>query len=340
MNIYSTASPKSIQDALDKSDSITFMTKQKFKIDRTLYIKSNTVLDLNGATLRRYTSGPLLRLRDGKDITKYNGTHHVTIKNGTLEGMSGAKYPYASNSLCTMFHCHDVIFENVTFLDIPGGHAVDCCGCKNVKFINCKFLGYASVGNDFRESIQIDFAYYGGLPTYKKGSPCYDMTRCKNITIDGCVFDKSNSFPSQYIAIGGHVIGDDDLWHENIIVRNCVAKGNGTKVGTDTAFISIVNFKNVELYNNKVSNYPRFVLVRKVSKIYDKDQEPSGDPKQQKNVSGLRIYNNEILTHKGTAIRWGIFCNVPYADNVFVNANSGMTKESCEIRGTNLNINI
>lgn len=339
MNISSTASPKSIQTALDSSDIITFSTKQEYNIDRTLYIDSDTIVDLNGAALRRFTSGPLLRLRDNCNVTKYNGTHDVIIKNGTLAGVNDTNVSYSSNSLCTMFHCHDVIFENVTFLDVPGGHAVDCCACKNVKFINCKFLGYASVGNDFRESIQIDFAYYGGLPTYKKGSTCYDMTRCKNIVIDGCKFDKSNNYPSQYIAIGGHVIGNDNLWHENIVVRNCVATGNGTKVGTDTAFISIVNFRNVELYNNKVNGYPRFVLVRKVSKIYDKNFESSGDPKNQKNVSGLRIYNNEIQSHKGTVVRWGVYCNVPNADNIFINGNKGMTKSSCDVRGTNLNIN-
>ena len=337
INIPANATTAQIKSLIIKGGEFKFASNVKYKLTDTIKIPSNTKINLNGSSLRRYHSGPLLRLVDSKNISGYGGTHDVTITNGTLEGMNGSAYPYSPNSLLTMFHAKNITLTNVKFLDIPGCHAIDCCACKNVTIKNCKFEGYYSVGNDFREAIQVDYGYYGGLPTYAKGSPCYDMTRCDTITIDGCSFGKSKTFPAQYIAIGGHTIGCDNKYHTNIVIKNCTAEGNGGKNGTDTGFISIANFKNITITNNKIKNYNRFILVRRVDKTYDKDSNIK-DKSLQKNVVNLTVKDNTIESHKGVAARWGIYCDVTLADGITVANNKGMTEESCYIKGKNLNI--
>lgn len=152
------ASMSTIQSIFKNYRDIIF-TKGTYKLTSTIKIYSNTKINLNGAVLRRYHSGPLLRLNDSSSTIAYNGTHDVDIYNGTLEGMN--KLGLSANTLLTMFHGLNIKVHDIKFLDIPGCHAIDCVACKNVTISKCKFNGYASVGNDFREAIQIDYAYHG-----------------------------------------------------------------------------------------------------------------------------------------------------------------------------------
>lgn len=342
ISIPANATTAQIQKIIEKGGDFRFTKGIKYKITSTLYLTTNTELDLNGATLRRYCDGPLLRLKDSANCTAYNGTHDIIIENGTLEGMSGPGYPFASNSLLTMFHAHDIIIRNVTFLDLPGGHGVDCCACKNVKVLNCAFKGFNNFNNSpYRESFQVDWAFYGGLPTYKKGSKCYDETHCKNITIDGCLFDKSNDFPASYGAIGAHVCSDNnDKWHENIVIKNCIGHGNGSCSGWDVGFVNVIHFKNVTIENNIIDGYGRLVVCKKLSKIYNKDFESVKDAKYQQNVDTMIISNNTIKNHnKSTVAKWGVYApNQSGNKHIQINGNTGITKSCCDVKGTDINL--
>lgn len=325
-----------IQSALNTKEAK--FTKGVYKITQPLQVNSNCTIDLNGSSLRRYCSNYILRFHNSPSTTAYNGIHDVVVKNGTIEGMSGPGYRYAAGSLVSMMHCKNITFENVTFLDDTGCHCVDVVGCQNVKFINCKFLGYNTVGNDFREAIQIDFAYALGLPAYDKSSKCYDMTRCKDILIDKCTFGKSSTFPAQYVAIGSHTQANDKLWHENITIQNCTAVGNGGKDGWLGYFVDIMNWKNVVIKNNTVSDYARFVLVNKAKTLYNKDGSTTGNISGQLNCENLTIENNTVKSHKGTATAWGIYIDAPSVNKVTVKNNKGVAKSGCYIKGNNLNI--
>ena len=248
-----------IQEALNKYDIITFQ-KGVYKITQTLSIPSNRILLMEGAALRRYFSKPVLMTACNEKTKAYNGACNIKIVGGTIEGMNDCGY--SASDMVLLFHSDNVAFIGVTFLDNTGSHAIDIGGCKNTEILGCKFLGCKSVGKDFREAIQIDYAYQGGIPYFKEGSACFDDTHCDGVNIIGCEFDKSPTYKPQYVAIGTHAQTNSGNYHKNIVIKGNIAKGNGVSAkGAYGFFARFVNMRNVEVACNVVSNYGRFVFV-------------------------------------------------------------------------------
>lgn len=246
-----------IQDVINKNDIITF-EPGIYKITKTLNIPSNKTLFLTGATLRRYCSSPVIMTECNAKTLQYKGAQNIKIIGGTIEGMNSQGYE--PTNMILLFHSNNVSIINTTFLDVAGSHAIDIGGCKNTNIIGCKFMGYRSYGRDFREAIQIDFAYRGGIPYFKEGSACFDDTHCDGVFIIGCEFGKSTSYKSQYVAIGTHAQTSTNNFHMNISIKNNIAYGNGCSDYMGF-FARIVNMKNVNIIGNVVSNYGRFVLI-------------------------------------------------------------------------------
>lgn len=249
-----------LQDALNKYDVITFQ-KGTYKITQTLSIPSNRTLYLNDAVLRRYCSKPVFMTSSNEKTTGYNGACNINVIGGTIEGMNGSSYNYKASNMFLLFHSNNVTLSNVTFLDITGSHAIDIGGCKNTNIVGCKFLGYCTNSKDFRESIQIDYAYEEGIPYFKDGSACYDDTHCDDVNIIGCEFGKSLTYPSQYIAIGSHAQTSTENYHKNINIKYNIANGNGISPKSHGFFVRLVNMRNVNVIGNVVNNYGRFVLI-------------------------------------------------------------------------------
>lgn len=249
-----------IQNALNKYDVITFQ-KGTYKITQTLSIPSNRTLHLNDAVLRRYCGRPVFMTASNEKTIEYNGACNIKVIGGTIEGMSGASYNYTPSNMFLLFHSNNVTLSNVTFLDITGSHAIDIGGCKDTNIVGCKFLGYYSNNKDFRETIQIDYAYAEGIPYFKEGSACFDDTHCDGVNIIGCEFNKSSSFKSQYIAIGTHAQTSTANYHNNINIKYNIAKGSGLSPKSHGFFVRLVNMRNVNIIGNVVSNYGRMVLI-------------------------------------------------------------------------------
>lgn len=309
-NVETTAN---IIQALKDFRNIQFEKDAEYNITSTLIVYSDTVIDLNGATLKRDLAGNVLQAYvDPNNTTEYNGVHDVVIKNGTIEGLN--EKGYRSTNLTSWMHCNNILFENVTFLNTPGCHSCDLVGCSNITFLNCKFLGYCSESKDkdFRESIQIDYAAHASLPSYPVGSKCYDMTYCKNIVIDGCVFDKSDKYPAQYCAIGAHSQGNDTNYHLNIEIRNCKATGNGVTDGSPSygAFLRCMKFKNTLVENNTIGNYGRMVWITMPQSLMNPDGSSvraEDYPEKVINVENLKILNNTIVSRGSTWQSYGVY---------------------------------
>lgn len=108
----------------------------------------------------------------------------------------------------TFHHTENVLFENCTWVEAMGsGHCADLCGCKNVTFRSCKFLGYRYAGRDHAEAIQIDHSTANGLDN-KDPAGTYDGLPCVNVTVQDCTFDQLVKGATTYEAptpIGNHV---------------------------------------------------------------------------------------------------------------------------------------
>lgn len=271
-----------IQDALNKYDIISFQ-KGVYKITQTLSIPSNRILLMEGAVLRRYFSKPLIMTACNEKTKAYNGACNIKIVGGTIEGMNDCGY--SASDMVLLFHSDNVAFLGVTFLDNTGSHAIDIGGCRNTEILGCKFLGCKSVGKDFREAIQIDYAYSDGIPYFVDGSPCFDDTHCEGVNIIGCTFDKSPTYEPQYVAIGTHAQTDSEKYHKDIVIKGNFANGNGISPKSYGFFVRLVNMRNVEVSENVISNYGRLAFIDSSVKTTAKD----------KGCRNIRIERNVIL---------------------------------------------
>lgn len=283
-----------IQDVINKNDIIEFESGV-YKITKTINIPSNRTLYLNGATLRRYCSAPVIMTECNEKTKEYKGAQNIKIVGGTIEGINSQGYD--PTNMVLLFHSNNVSIISTTFLDVTGSHAIDIGGCKNTNIVGCEFMGYKSYGRDFREAIQIDYAYRGGIPYFKDGSPCYDDTHCDGVHIIGCEFGESTR-KSQYVAIGTHAQTSSNNYHKNINIKYNIAKGNGCS-NYMGFFARIVNMRGVNIIGNTVSNYGRFVLI---------DTTPTCNAKN-KGSQDILISDNVILDSVDTFAASSIYIN-------------------------------
>lgn len=207
----------------NKNKVIKFQNKT-YGAKGTVRLYSNTTLDLNNAIIKdietdynttNRDSAGLRFMNNIASLSKpgYGAIKNILIKNGTFEGCT-------CGVLFALFHGEDIEFNNVTFSNCcMGTHIMDLGGCKNIRFINCKFTG-CNLPTDlsYREMIQPDYAHYKGLPYWGNESDyAFDNLPTVDLLVDGCIFDKGTgaTFPN---AIGTH--GSLESKHSNIKIRN------------------------------------------------------------------------------------------------------------------------
>ncbi len=220
-----------LQDALsvglNKNKVIKFKEKT-YAAKGTLYLYSNTTLDLNNAVIKdmetdyndttRDSAG--LRFMNNKASVKvpgYGALKHILVKNGTFEGCK-------CGVLFAFLHGEDIEFNNVTFSNCcMGTHIFDLGGCKNIRFINCRFVGCSLPSNlTYREMIQPDYAHYRGLPYWgNEVDNAFDELPTTDLLVEGCTFEigDGTTYPN---AIGTH--GSLTGKHTNIKIINNVFK--------------------------------------------------------------------------------------------------------------------
>lgn len=140
--------------------------------------------------------------------------------NGAIEGggqidteQLGPKAGKNMTGTCALVFsgAENLLVENVIFKDTYNGHAMQLCGARNMKVIDCMFAGFTirsqvkgSKANIVltRETIQVEYAHSGAIPpsSYEPGE--YDY--CLNTEIRGCYFGKSDISGYQMTPIGQH----------------------------------------------------------------------------------------------------------------------------------------
>ena len=254
-------SMNTIQSKLNSARDIKF-TPGTYNITKQLIIPANAKINLNGATLRRKANIQSIFINKvSNNSTRYSGAGNIIIYNGTFEGMGG----YSYDNLVTFFHSHDVIITDCIFKDILC-HAIEINSSKDVKILNCKFLGYNLKDKDsaYKECIQIDHAGYSGLVIAgsTRNSKCYDGTCCDGITIQKCKFSKSEYRDYPYACIGEHSQLRGNYKHKNIDISYNTFE---CKLNPDLKqpCLSLTSMENVNIYLNTFYCY-------KVARIYSK----------------------------------------------------------------------
>lgn len=319
--IYTNDSMAVIQQKLNKGGTITWQ-KGTYDIKKQLILKAKSVINLNGARLRRCANIQSIFLNDCKTSTKaYNGDGDITITNGTFEGMG----KYSPDNLVTFFHSHHIAILNCTFLDTRC-HAIEINSSCDVVILGCKFLGY-NTEEPHKEMIQMDAAYIGGF--WKEGSSrkskCYDGTMCKNITIEECVFDKSSSRDYPKACIGTHTQIVGGRMHRNIAIQN----NTFTCIGNQSC-LSLIGMTDVVIHRNTFNQYGR------VARIYNKDFSYNllGEKVAPKETDGrctnICFDNNLCTGSLGDNKCTGLYIDNSCADNIKIINNEFEKKSDIE----------
>ena len=199
---------ESIKNSLKYNDNrykkIVFNKNETYLVHTTLYLYSNSDIELNDCTLK--VSSRLLILNNIDSIKRsgYGVLKNINIKNGTFDGST-------VGILFGLLHGENINIENITFLDCSlASHIFDLGGCKNVNIINCNFTGSyinESLSDKYdKELIQIDYANYTALPYWGNSEDYqFDDLPTINVLIERCNFEigNGNHYPN---AIGTHAV--------------------------------------------------------------------------------------------------------------------------------------
>lgn len=256
------------------------------------------VMGVGAIINRKHQNGKMFVTKYSNNTTRYNGESNIKIIGGTLNHGS----ENTNVSVVTLFHASNIIFDNVVFLDTQGSHTIDIIACENVIINNCTIKGFKSDKEAyFRESVQIDTAYYGSTGFSEDKTPvnskCYDGTRCKNIYITNNKFTASDRFPAPLNAIGTHTQYNDSNKSENIYILNNYIQGNGCIGGYGNA-VRLEQMKNVYIENNVIENVMRGVIIDNADYEYNNIGEKI--PGTNGNNENIQINNNTITTCEGT----------------------------------------
>lgn len=249
--IKPTMTTAKINEYLKKYKNITF-NPGIYDLTASLIVYSECKITCKeGAIFTRKHKDYMVKMYNSKDITEYNGCHDTTWKGGLFIADTDP-------SNCNIFnfaHNKNITLDGIIMEGCIGYHTIELNSSSDITIKNCTIK--RQTGESYREGIQIDFAYKGGVGVVGRADPhdpCYDYTHCKNITISNCIFEDCQN------GIGTHVVSDKELYHENITIKNCTFT-NIAKNG-----IQLLGMKNVTIKGCDTK-----VLVNKKKEGYDLD---------------------------------------------------------------------
>lgn len=201
--------------------SIEFSSGETYNLGDVIKLKDGSHLIVNGI-INSVSNGFYIQSYDSAIPTPgYSGRGNIIIEGTGSFNMHGADLQYVA-TLIRLGHSHDITLKNFTIREYGCFHAIEIMGCKNVLIDNVKFLG-AYARNDLvvypESAIQIepvcDGRGQGGV--YPKDNTC-----CKYITIQNCLFSRSDENESLLCDTGieSQNQGVPGLEHDGITIIN------------------------------------------------------------------------------------------------------------------------
>ena len=261
-----------IQKALNigqtSSASITVrIPSGTYYLNSPLIIYSDTTLSLDDNATLVLQDGVTMMLMNGSTSGDHPGGYlrskNITITGGTWDG-NGSSGAYATN-LIYIVHANNVSISNVKMINCCANHYIEFVGVNKGSITNSRFSDFYLANTDSFESylstvdgtyeyspdaagsvtseaIQLDYA---GEDTSTGAAP-FDLTPCKDITVDGCTFENCLS------GIGNH--------HENAESQGITLTNNTFTNMANTCF-NISCMKEATITGNTATNVRRFAYV-------------------------------------------------------------------------------
>lgn len=184
-----------------------------YGIGSALVIPSRTTLDARGATIKRIANSDNMIRNTMDGVTGGYGTSiDWSIIGGVWDG-NGANFTTAC-TLIVIGHTQRANIIGITSQNVPTFHHIEVNGSRDVRIVDCTFIGGNEQGLQGNEAIQIDHCYSGSGTWFAP----YDNTTCENITIENCTFRNTGTGVGTH---SGSSLGSLGLKHDTITINNC-----------------------------------------------------------------------------------------------------------------------
>jgi len=329
---------KEIQDILDSATTldgkylkIVFEDGITYRINKPLFIQSNTIIEAQGAVIERVYDGSQENsalLMNGpknegerKSVGGYSLNKNIYIHGGIWTGGNINQATKGGTNVC-MVHTSNVNIWDASFKNNYGGHLIEVNASRNVIIQNCSFNGYRSDGKDEdgAMALQIDMAHgkenckekpagehakcqeHDSVPTgYKE-----DNTACNTIQVLDCKFNSDTQAQNNFgVALGS----DKTLTSQGIYHTNITMSGNVVNNTTGEG-IAVRGYKNSKIIGNTVKNSAeKGIAVKRGDNISVENNIISGT--KNKTGHGIFVYelskniklnNNKIKNTKGHGV--------------------------------------
>ncbi|MEV1246648.1 right-handed parallel beta-helix repeat-containing protein [Nonomuraea sp. NPDC050022] len=214
-----------IQAALNAGKGTTvYLPPGTYLVSNMLSVFSKTTVLATSATVVKRTAGPAL-LGNGVlgdfSATKWDGESDIVIHGGVWDVNAGAVS--ASAAGFGFSHGQNIRVYDVTIRDVQRHHAIELCGVKSARVVNCRFLGFSDPDGNrgYSEAIQMDYA---GGPSHFGLFGAPDFYGCQDIEVSGCYCGPSETLPSFPRLAGSHG-GPNGHQHTGLRVLGNYAEG-------------------------------------------------------------------------------------------------------------------
>ena len=211
--------------------------KGTYYISESLKIKSNTILDASGCTIKS-KKGSFNMISTGSAEENQTAKGYNAYKNITIKGGTWINSKSNTSSGIRLCRGKNILLKNIDMSHGSEKHMVEMAAVDGVKIIGCKFHDSdVKDSSEKCEAIQIDICANETAFTSLK----FDGTPCKNITIEG------NTFQNLSRGIGTHSL------LLNSYIENVKIQNNTFENITQEA-IACLNYKNALISGNVMNN--------------------------------------------------------------------------------------
>jgi hypothetical protein len=279
-------------------------------------VSSNTYVKGNNSTVTKKVgdNGVTFSNLSAVNATGYGaGGKNISFVEMNWQGpaYTGSGGAGSADITCGWNHIDGLTYRDCKFsYGMLNGHYIDLGGCRDVRVINCTFLGMNPIaGREYIEAVQVDISSYGAASWKGETPSSYDALPTRRVLVDGCYFgqvDTNYPTPNPFGSHGAGRVGDDGYYEDLVFTNNVVSGTYIPATSTLSGWVHFYGARNVDVSNNLfhwtgasgVVGNPQVVTGMRVSGVTAVGDAANPSPPSTALSTPRQCYNVTIANNK------------------------------------------